>query len=123
MIFFAIIILYSGTEIHEIFRLPVFVVHYIEHLNLDKRLTLTDFISQHYGNSINERPQDSKHHKLPFKSGDKLCYNGQYFFGVSQINSEVSHLIYAESIRYAPETAFNLPTGNHDCIWQPPRVI
>ena len=52
--------LFSGTEMHELFKIPHLLAHYIEHSSESKEISLLDFIKEHYNGAEN------LHHTLVF---------------------------------------------------------
>lgn len=63
-ILFLSIYVVSVTELHELFKLPQLVEHFIEHKSEDKKTTFLDFLVLHYSDS-NHSDEDTQ---LPFKS-------------------------------------------------------
>ena len=63
-IFLLSIYLVSVTELHELFKLPQLVEHFIEHKAEDKQTTFLDFLVLHYSNS----DDGGEHSNLPFKA-------------------------------------------------------
>lgn len=65
-ILFLLIYLVANTELHQFLRLPVFFVHYQEHLTENPDISLLDFIVLHYYGADANIPfgHDSE---LPFK--------------------------------------------------------
>jgi hypothetical protein len=61
----------STTSLSQLFKLPVLVAHYIEHQQLDRSISILDFLSMHYwGQDIDDNDQD-RDMQLPFKTGEQ----------------------------------------------------
>jgi hypothetical protein len=61
----------STTSLSQLFRLPILVAHYMEHQQLDRSISILDFLSMHYwGQDINDNDQD-RDMQLPFKTGEQ----------------------------------------------------
>jgi len=55
---------------NELFKLPAFCAHYLEHRSLDSSIDLLEFLSMHYfGNDLNDNDHD-RDMELPFKKID-----------------------------------------------------
>jgi hypothetical protein len=121
-IFLISILLFSQTELHELFRLPSFVQHYLEHKSANKDITLSEFIADHYFKADNQDQDNSHNSKLPFKNYD--CFPG---IATAYIPQQIT--IRCEFMRQEEE-ALNipLPANEHiisrhiEEIWQPPRA-
>ncbi len=65
-IVFLLLYLSVNTELHQVFRLPVFFAHYYEHKQKNENITVFNFIAIHYSNSAVQH--DDHDNELPFKS-------------------------------------------------------
>jgi hypothetical protein len=117
-IFFLLIYLSAGTELHQLVRLPVFIAHFKEHKNLNGSLNLLDFIALHYFNSEHN---DESHEELPFHNNN--CVAAALSLVILPDNSSETPGNPARAIQ-APilyrDPAFQSPI--HFSIWQPPRA-
>lgn len=67
VVYFLVICFLSGSAITEVFKAPMLVSHYIDHVSRNPAISFVDFLSMHYwGKDIvdNDAKQDMK---LPFK--------------------------------------------------------
>ena len=68
-IFLGILILNGSTEIHQLWKLPFLVKHYINHRNEDPFLSFITFLKIHYSDKDHPDDNDDKDdNELPFKS-------------------------------------------------------
>lgn len=120
-IFFLSVYLVSTTELHEFFKLPQLVEHFIEHQAENKTITLIDFIVMHYSNADDGDDDKSKDMQLPFKSHNKCESTSNIAFN-SFHNIEIS--IKSEPIEansYNIDTIDFISSAYLSSIWQPPK--
>lgn len=109
----------SSTELHQLFKVPQLVAHFIHHQKEDGSISFLDFLVMHY-NESDETADDQQHEKLPFKSH---C-------------TAITHIIVAEVANFNEYTSiepftFKKTTMNYkevfytsrltESIWQPPK--
>jgi hypothetical protein len=82
--------LFSFTPLKEFVRLPVFFVHYYEHLGSDSKLTISDFIDMHYFHGIIMDEDYERDMQLPFKDAQNLINSSVFTF------TDVSHFTMPE---------------------------
>ncbi|MEO7989546.1 MAG: hypothetical protein ABI663_08400 [Chryseolinea sp.] len=118
-IVFLFIYLSVNTELHQVFRLPVFFQHYFEHRKGNEDITFLNFIMLHYsGNAVQHDDHDSE---LPFKSNhcDELliaiALPPDNFF-----ESVVNDFPVADN-SLVPSSQF-ISSSFLFSIWQPPRA-
>ncbi|MBL7698770.1 MAG: hypothetical protein JNK79_11445 [Chitinophagaceae bacterium] len=71
-ILFLVAMLYQ-TSFSQLLKLPMLVVHYIEHRHINQHITFSDFLFMHYlGDDMNDDDND-RDRELPFKSVDSKC--------------------------------------------------
>jgi hypothetical protein len=64
---------FSTTGLSQMFKLPILMAHYVEHVKRDHHLGMLDFLSMHYwGQDLNDNDQD-RDMQLPFKSPTQHC--------------------------------------------------
>jgi len=117
---FLTLVLATNTEFGQLFKLPVLIHHYLEHLEVDGQKSFADFLAEHYASEINH-PDDahSDHENLPFKSVD---------FHIVQVLIVVSHpefklsenSLASSSPKRIAGNQYLHSTGVGDSIWQPP---
>lgn len=120
-IFFLSVYLVSTTELHEFFKLPQLVEHFIEHQAENKTITLIDFIVMHYSNTDDGDDDKSTDMQLPFKSHNKCESISNIGFN-SFHNIEIS--IKSEPIEansYNIDTIDFISSAYLSSIWQPPK--
>ena len=120
-ILFLSVYLVSVTELHEFFKLPQLVEHFIEHKTEDKTTTLINFLVMHYSCADDGDGDKSKDMQLPFKSNNK-CENFSNIGFISFHNIQIS-------IKYEPieSKSYNIysidfiSSAYLSSIWQPPK--
>jgi hypothetical protein len=120
-ILFLFIFLVSVTELHEFFKLPQLVEHFIEHKSEDNKITLIDFLVMHYSDSNHANSDKSKDMQLPFKSHNKcesitnIGFNSFHTIQISLKSEPIEINFYnIDSIAY-------LSSAYLSSIWQPPK--
>jgi hypothetical protein len=116
---FLSIYLLGTTEVAQLGKLPALVQHFIEHKELNRNITLWDFLCMHYGKDINDNDQD-RDMKLPFKT-PASCYScsvvsqprESFLFEKPVYRLSITPALYRESFYNASFLA---------SIWQPPRT-
>lgn len=68
LITYSLIFLLGSVSFSELFKLPVLIVHYVEHVDMDNQMTFTDFVMLHYHDDSQHKDEHREHRKLPFKS-------------------------------------------------------
>jgi hypothetical protein len=63
-------IIMAGTELHQLFKLPVLVQHFKEHQQEDKDISLVKFIIMHYFSGSPRDKDYDRDMQLPFKTAD-----------------------------------------------------
>lgn len=116
---FLLIYLSVNTELHQVFRLPVFFEHYFEHKKANENITFFNFIALHYSGDAVQH--DNRDHELPFNNNhcDELLISialpPDNFFE-SVINE--FPVVDISIVRSSPF----IPSSVLFSIWQPPRV-
>jgi hypothetical protein len=110
------------TEFYQFMKLPVFIVHYHQHLSENQSLNLLDFLDEHYGHGNvvdNDYEEDMK---LPFKT----C---QQDFSLVQSIPQVAEIEFGQRL-YFPINKIShfcydtiLINRSDEAIWQPPKDI
>ncbi len=120
-ILFLSIYLVSVTEVHEFFKLPQLVEHFIEHQTKDQSTTFIDFLVMHYSSSNDGDNDGSKDSQLPFKSHhdcENLANTGfitfnNYCLVIKSVPIETK-IINTHSIDFISSSYLS-------AIWQPPK--
>jgi hypothetical protein len=58
----------STTSLSQLFKLPVLVAHYMEHQQLDRSISILDFLSMHYWGQDSDDNDQDRDMQLPFKT-------------------------------------------------------
>jgi hypothetical protein len=117
---FLISFLFSGTEMHELLKVPHLLSHYAEHALESKEISLVDFLKEHY-NSVETSHHDS--HK------DKGCLPFQGKEHVNPMNTLILNstaiIVFQKTI--SQENKVNsvakfFISSFHGTVWQPPKI-
>ena len=63
-----VLLVLTQTELHQVLKLPVLIVHFQEHRALNKEISLLDFFIDHYVDQIILDNDDQRDSQLPFKT-------------------------------------------------------
>jgi hypothetical protein len=113
------LIIAGNTGLNQLFKLHNLFEHYSEHQQLDKSLTLMDFLSMHYWGKDLPDHDDEKDNQLPFK---KSVINIHFYY-----HTPVKHFLLLkpespdEVVNYLPD-AFMLPEAYLHSLFKPPRI-
>lgn len=120
-IVFLFIFLSANTAFGQLYKLPVLIHHYLEHVDWDNNSSFIDFLSKHYVAEI--KHPDDKHHdhqKLPFKSIG--CHTIHVVATVSQPHSSFSQIILlGVELKKSIRNQQHYSSAHLNSIWQPPR--
>lgn len=111
----------SATELHELFKLPNLVEHFVEHQKEDKSTTLIDFLVAHYTVADDGDNDNSKDSQLPFKSdhnGANITNTGFNSFNNIQLAIKSAPI---ESKIYNTFSSDFISSAYLSSIWQPPK--
>ncbi|MCA0347875.1 MAG: hypothetical protein R2805_12755 [Flavobacterium sp.] len=113
---------FSATELHEYLKLPQLVMHFNEHQQEEKDMTLWAFLCQHYAHGNVFDGDRDKDMKLPFKSND--CSSA---IVITTIPSILYFEILNNTSFFKKKTPNNFYTNsfcsiNYGSIWQPPKI-
>lgn len=108
----------SNTEFNELLKLPLLVVHYIEHKTETPDITIAQFLDIHY-NSETKDDDNKRDSQLPFKSEQHTSPN--LFAFITHYDVKLPFLHFNTdtelSIYRTPFISFQLLSN----IWQPPK--
>jgi hypothetical protein len=114
------LVLTTQTELGQLFKLPVLIHHYMEHVDMDGDKSFMEFMKEHYVGNI-EHADDihNDHESLPFKTLD--VNTGLTLIEPNIPDYEVSAVqLHASSEK---NVIPNQMLHSSDCgnsIWQPP---
>ena len=120
-IFLLFLVMASHTEIIQLFKLPAFYAHYIDHREENKDLGLLGYILLHYQDS---RHASNPHDQLPFKS----CHTAQstIVFNLPVISTDIQGELVEElgdALPYILADEDLLPESLKGSVFQPPRTL
>ncbi len=112
--------LFSGTEMHELFKIPHLLAHYIEHSSESKEISLLDFIKEHYNGAENLHHDTHK---------DKGCLPFQGKEHINPMNtlilSNTIIMVFQKSILQENKVISfykSSVSSFHGSVWQPPKI-
>lgn len=120
---FLLTFLSSNTELRQLFKLPVLIHHYFEHVELDENESLANFLKVHYEREINH-PDDihGDHENLPFKTTD--CHTAHIPVILQPLQLEITSISEKIAVQdtkiYSIEEHYSFAHLKN--IWQPPRL-
>jgi len=120
-ILFLTIYVVSATELHELFKLPNLLEHFIEHQSEDKSTTLINFLVMHYTSADDGDGDKTKDMQLPFKSnhnGENIANTGFNSFHNIQLAIKSTPI---ESKNYNTYSTEFIGSAYLSSIWQPPK--
>ncbi len=105
----------------QLIKLPVLVMHYIEHRAQDGNLTVVQFLSMHYwGKDKNDNDQD-RDNQLPFKKVNTTTVQ-QVFIPLAKITNLKVQAVANISIQYPELDGDHLPNPATSKLFRPPRA-
>lgn len=109
------------THLHEIFKLPLLIDHFVEHSQSNKNLTFWEFLDDHYAKQNDGiSSDDDKDMKLPFKSHQD-CVNYIVAFSMVPNTPNFFEPIYTNPVNFLDYNSAILSSSFLDNIWQPPK--
>ncbi len=110
----------TGTELHELLKVPLLVSHFQEH-QAEKPMSWWQFMEEHYAREQHHHAGGDRHHDLPFHC-DHHCGAQQL---QARLDGHPTSLIIADTALevelIATEDHIPSQEGPSD-IWQPPRA-
>ncbi len=123
-ILFLSIYLFTAIQLNEYLKIPVLVEHFSEHKQENPKLSLWDFICEHYSHVEVFDADYEKDMKLPFKSNHSCCSCSSIFTFLSAIqtfdfeNKSFQNEYKKPNFGYT----FSFISNFHSSIWQPPKI-
>jgi len=108
----------SFTEVHQLIRLPLLAVHFIEHKALSKDITFFEFLELHYST---ETAHDDRDMELPFKDCSHCVASQTVVLPCFKIELKQDAMAYASPVYTVFYKKF-IPSSHLSEIWQPPKV-
>ncbi|MBS1977188.1 MAG: hypothetical protein JST46_07435 [Bacteroidetes bacterium] len=113
--------LLTATELNQIWKLPIFISHFLEHRTENSGITLVEFITLHY---FSGDPRDSdfaRDEQLPFRDNSHSLIGS--IFTIVPASAGVSYsTVFLYNISFIPKTQDGKPSHSLTEIWQPPRA-
>ena len=110
----------STTSLSQLFKLPVLVAHYMEHQQIDRSISILDFLSMHYwGQDINDNDQD-RDMQLPFKASEQNTNAQVVVIPSCQINIDKPPVTYKASQPVISDADLTNPALA--ALFRPPRA-
>jgi hypothetical protein len=120
-ILFLSIYVVSATELHEFFKFPQLVEHFIEHKSENSKTTWIDFLTMHYTSPDSGIAHNTDDTELPFKSHHD-CGNVSH---IAFVSFEAFQLVIKstpiESKNYNTYSSEFISSAYLSSIWQPPK--
>lgn len=105
----------------QLMKLPVLVMHYIEHRAQDGNLSVVEFLSMHYcGKDDNDGDQE-RDNQLPFKKVSTTTVH-QVFIPFAKITNLKLQAATNITIKYPEPDDDRLPNPATSALFRPPRV-
>lgn len=120
-IFFLFTFLLTNTELHQLLRLPVLLVHYQEHRTLNAEIDFIEYILLHYTSSEGDA-DFARDQQLPFK-GQHACT--EIIWNTADIPKstfDISIKKSEDSGNYTSHYSEFFTSPSLLSIWQPPRA-
>lgn len=113
---------FTATECRELLKLPVLIEHFTEHQTKNSKLSLFDFINQHYLSLEKHGTEDAHDHALPFKAHENCHSIAMAVAGIPEQPVSIDPHVFnvASSINLQPNFLY---TSYSASIWQPPKSI
>ncbi|MBP1651479.1 MAG: hypothetical protein H6Q26_1636 [Bacteroidetes bacterium] len=105
----------------QLMKLPVLVMHYIEHRAQDGNLSVVEFLSMHYlGEDVNDGDQE-RDNQLPFKKVSTTTVH-QVFIPFAKITNLKVQAVTNITIKYPELDDDRLPNPATSALFRPPRA-
>jgi hypothetical protein len=118
-ILFSILILNASTEIHQLWKLPLLIQHYLNHRNEDASLSFISFLKIHYTDRHHPNDKDDQNdNELPFKSIGTISHLDTPLIDRKAANEENNYLPAKPSSYYLDR----IPDHRSFSIFHPPRI-
>lgn len=123
-ILFLSIYLFTTFQINEYLKIPVLVEHFNEHQQENPKLSLWNFIMDHYSHGEVFDADYEKDMKLPFKSHHSVCSCSSIitFFAPTQTFDFQNNTFLNEYKKPNFGYTFSFISNFHSSIWQPPKI-
>jgi len=111
----------SITEVHEVFKIPVLLVHFNEHRKENVDLSFLDFLRLHYANGDVKDADYDKDMKLPFKSHPELAFTASIIAVLPVFVNQAVKITFGKEKKSFYHIDSLLISDFRTGIWQPPK--
>lgn len=120
-ILFLILHFFTATELHQLVRMPVLLIHFSEHKINKSSLNFFEFLTLHYGGVVNTDYPKNSHDQLPFQGNCEISLHALWVTLPTIQEITTTHTtIYQSDKTVLP--SFLLSSNVGSTIWQPPKV-
>ena len=113
------LLLNVSTEIHQLWKLPFLIQHYLHHQEEDRSLSFITFLKIHYTDKDHPNDNDDKEdNELPFKSVGNISHIDTPLI-VKNFNPTGDYYLADKPSSYYPEGILNHRSLS---IFHPPRI-
>lgn len=118
--FIAGVFILSGTELHQLLRLPSLVGHYKLHRQQDASMSVWEFLQLHYTGNHPEDNDEQGDEGLPFKSPGDINHLGQL---LASSPPAIGHPYVLPSPGFIVCIKEGRPCSRMEGIFRPPRFV
>ena len=116
-----LVFLCANTELHQLFRLPVLIHHYLEHHQDEQDKSFLHFLSDHYSSNPEHSDNDNhEHDNLPFKTNDCATMHSNVAFNHQHNFTFCEPQVVSEKVSVAYNVGI-YSSAILNTIWQPPQ--
>ncbi len=112
----------ANTELHQLLKMPAFIMHYFEHQSEDQDLSFLAYINLHYTQNVKEthHSKEHNHDSLPFKTHNcSTAHLTTGFVSVPFFQLQQPTTFQIAIASFFQNTDYVFDIGN--AIWQPPK--
>ena len=124
-LFFLSFYLLSTTELAQLLKVPVLVVHFLEHKDHDHTISFVDFIGHHYkGDHLLDHPLDDDYEqdiKLPFMVHSSVLSVDFVVTNPLRFEAKKRKVPIVNRLKTRPTDDSLIEFNFQSSIWQPPK--
>ena len=122
-ILFLYIYLFYAFQMNEYLKIPILVEHFTEHQQENPKLSLWNFILDHYSHGEVFDADYEKDMKLPFKSNHSCCCSSIITFLAPIQSFDFENKTFQNEYKKPSfGYTFSFISNFHSSIWQPPKI-
>ncbi len=119
-ILFLSILISSNSELHQLFKIPILISHFIEHKKEDRSISFIAFLKMHY-KTVSEKDKDyDRDMQLPFKADNCNFVGMTFYHHKTSIEINNKEQLVDKQHRCFDDQFISSQVLNS--IWQPPRL-